>query len=174
MKHLNRLTVRALAFAVAFAICLPAFAGRHHCNQLVVVKQVAVAVPVIYSTVSPYLYQESVDARIEKAVDRRLQALGITGAQQQKADAPSLMSQKCAGCHNGTKARSFAGGLTGDEYKSFSRMVGLGIYPEGAEAMKPVIERLKAEGKAGDVVAEILNMPDQPAARTEPEPGVLE
>lgn len=169
MKHINRLIVRAFAFAVAFAVCLPsAKAGcRHLFHQKVIVQQVAVAVPVIYSTVSPNLASEAqTRAIVRDELRQQLQA-----QPQQQTAAPSILSQRCAVCHNGTKAFDISGGLTAEQYMTFSRMVGLDEYPEGTEAMRPVIAKLKADGKAADVVEAILR---QPAARVEPKDGVLE
>jgi hypothetical protein len=168
MKHLNRLIVRALAFAIAFAVLLPsAKAGcRHLFHQKVVVVQ-QVAVPVIYSTVSPYLASEAQTRAIVRDELRQQ----LNAQPQQQTAAPSILSQRCAVCHNGQKAFDISGNLTAEQYMTFSRMVGLDEYPEGTEAMRPVIAKLKADGKAADVVEAILR---QPAARTEPNDGVLQ
>lgn len=166
MAKLNRLTVAAIAFAIAFAAFLPA--AKAGCRHLFVQKVVAVpvyAAPQIYYRAGADIEAEALAEKVARLVTQKLSA---NQTLQQAAPSNALLSQKCASCHNGDKAFDIRGGLSDSQKVSWMKMLGLneGVPPE----MKPIIASLQAQGGA-DVTAEVLK---QPAARTEPETGVLQ
>jgi hypothetical protein len=150
-----------------------------HCKSFFVQKVVAVPVyqqPVYYSVGDDI----RLNALAQKIVDRAGPQIAALVAQQ--INAPPALQQavvrleRCAGCHDGTKARDFSGGLTADEYASFSKMIGLNDYshvsPEAKQAMAPVISKIQAEGKVGEVIEAALKavQPSQPVDRPPPPP----
>lgn len=152
-----------MKYALAILLALPTTAYGGYGHQVIVQQQQViqpVVVPFLYSTVSPYLVAAADDSRIEKAVDRRLAQLGITGTLQQKAPSNLQHTRQCADCHDGRRAKkdgnptfNIEHGLNDRQKVRWMEMLGLGINvpPE----MQATIDALKANGGA-DVTAEIL------------------
>ena len=167
MKTIDKIIWTAIIIGFLAIFCEWANAG--HCKQFFVQK--VVAVPVYQQAV---YYSVGDDVRLnalaQKIVDRAGPQIAALVAQQ--LNAPQTLQQKaprlerCAGCHNGTKARDFSGGMSSDEYASFSKMLGLGEYPspEVKQAMAPVIAKIQAEGKVGEVIEATLRAVGSPPA----------
>lgn len=158
----------------------PAAAQAGGCHKFFVQK--VVAVPIVQQQV---YYSVGDDIRLnalaQKIVDRAgpqiaalvAQQLNAPQAQQQTAGLSPVLSHRCAACHNGTKARDFSGGMTPDEYTSFSKMLGIGEYPaDGAakQAMAPVIAKIQAENQIGAVIEAALRSVREPADKPPPPP----
>lgn len=92
-----------------------------------------------------------------------------------------ILSAKCARCHNGSGAFDIAGGLDDAQFRRWVEMAGQDI--DVPSAMKPVLLNLRNANELGAVTDALIALPravpdgvllPKPAARTEPEVGVLE
>lgn len=165
VKAINRAMVVAIAFAVTFAALTPlANAG---CRQFVRSYHHVAAVQFVAPVV---LYQAGSDLQAQALADKVVRL----AQQQLKADAPQtvtapaagILTQRCASCHNGTKAFDFEGGLSDSHKVRWMEMLAFG--KDVPAEMKPLIEKIKAEGSGADVTDAVI------LSAKKPDEGVLQ
>src|SRR5688500_11474473 len=121
--------VRTISLIAVLALPCAAMGGHHHCGNFFHHKAVAVvAQPVVLYQAGRDIEAEALAEKVARLVAQKLQA-PLT--QRAEPLTQGLLSQRCASCHNGTRAFDISGGMSPEQYLSFSKMAGLGEYPPG-------------------------------------------
>lgn len=165
-RHCLSVLIAAIVFMLAwFAMSLHAQAGcrqfvRTYHHQAVAV----VAQPLVVYKAGADLEAEALADKVARLVTQKLQA---SQTLQQAAPGSPVLSQRCAACHNGTKAFSFEGGLSDAHKVRWMEM--LAFNKDVPEGMAPVLAKIKADNAGADVTDAVMLSP-----RKSDEAGVLE
>jgi hypothetical protein len=166
VRTLNRHSVTALVAAIVFmlawfALTMHANAGcrqfvrqYHHVQQVVAVHH---AQPLVLYKAGADLEAEALADKVARLVTQKLSA---KQTQSQTAPTSTVLTQRCASCHNGTKAFSFAGGLSDNQKVRWMEM--LAFDKDVPEGMAPVLAKIKADNAGADVTDAVMLAPRLP------------
>ena len=171
VRTLNRHTLWLFLVVIAFLMAMVLLNSRANagCRQFVrqyhhVQQVVAVAQPLVLYKAGADLEAEALADKVARLVTQKLAA---SQTLPQTAPTSGVLTQRCASCHNGSKAFAFPGGLTDAHKVRWMEM--LAFDKDVPEAMIPVLEKIKADNAGADVTDAVMLMPRKPD-----EPGRLE